>query len=57
LFSTSENTAKTQIGIAMRVYVHLVIVEKKLCVKRRVCAILRVLRLKRFEKTTLFQSL
>jgi hypothetical protein len=40
----------------MRVYVHVVIVEKKLCVKRHVCEILRVLRLTRFEKTTLFQS-
>ncbi|MFM8633624.1 MAG: IS4 family transposase [Planctomycetia bacterium] len=56
-FGTSENAVKTQIWIAISVYVLVAIVKKELRVERSLYEILQVLSLTLFEKTPLFQSL
>lgn len=56
-FGTSENAVKTQIWIAISVYVLVAIVKKELRVERSLYEILRVLSLTLFEKTPLFQVL
>ena len=56
-FGTSENAVKTQIWIAISVYVLVAIVKKKLQVERSLYEILQVLSLTLFEKTPLLQAL
>ena len=56
-FGTSENAVKTQIWIAISVYVLVAIVKKELRVERSLYEILQVLSLTLFEKTPLFQAL
>jgi len=56
-FGTSENAVKTQIWIAISVYVLVAIVKKELRVERSLHEILQVLSLTLFEKTPLLQSL
>ncbi len=56
-YGTSDNAVKTQIWIAICVYVLVAIVKKELGVKRRLYEILQVLSLTLFEKTPLFQAL
>jgi len=56
-FGTSDNAVKTQIWIAISVYVLVAIVKKELGVQRSLYEILQVLSLTLFEKTPLFQAL
>jgi transposase len=56
-FGTSENAVKTQIWIAISVYVLVAIVKKELRVERSLYEILQVLSLTLFEKTPLLQAL
>jgi IS4 transposase len=56
-FGTSKNAVKTQIWIAISVYVLVAIVKKELRLKRSLYEILQVLSLTLFEKTPLFQAL
>jgi transposase len=56
-FGTSENAVKTQIWIAISVYVPVAIVKKELRVERSLYEILQVLSLTLFEKTPLLQAL
>lgn len=56
-FGTSENAVKTQIWIAISVYVLVAIVKKELGAQRSLYEILQVLSLTLFEKTPLFQAL
>ena len=56
-YGTSENAVKTQIWIAISVYVLVAIVKKELKLDRSLHEILQVLSLTLFEKTPLFQAL
>ena len=56
-FGTSENAVKTQIWIAISVYVLVAIVKKELRLERSLSEILQVLSLTLFEKTPLLQAL
>ena len=56
-FGTSENVVKTQIWIAISVYVLVAIVKKELRLERSLYEILQVLSLTLFEKTPLLQAL
>lgn len=56
-YGTSENAVKTQIWIAISVYVLVAIVKKELKLDRTLNEILQVLSLALFEKTPLFQAL
>jgi hypothetical protein len=56
-FGTSENAVKTQIWIAISVYVRVAIVKKELRVERSLYEILQALSLTLFEKTPLLQAL
>ena len=56
-YGTSENAVKTQIWIAISVYVLVAIVKKELKLERSLHDILQVLSLTLFEKTPLFQAL
>jgi IS4 transposase len=56
-FGTSENAVKTQIWIAISVYVLVAIVKKELGVQRSLYEILQVLSISLFEKTPLLQAL
>jgi transposase len=56
-YGTSENAVKTQIWIAIGVYVLVAIVKKELKLERSLNDILQVLSLTLFEKTPLFQAL
>ena len=56
-YGTSNNAVKTQIWIAISVYVLVAIVKKELRVDRSLYEILQVLSLTLFEKTPLFQTL
>jgi hypothetical protein len=56
-YGTSENAVKTQIWIAVNVYVLVAIVKKELKLDRTLNEILQVLSLALFEKTPLFQAL
>ncbi len=56
-FGTSDNAVKTQIWIAISVYVLVAIVKKELGVQRSLYEILQVLSLTLFEKTPIFQAL
>ena len=56
-FGTSDNAVKTQIWIAISVYVLVAIVKKELKVQRSLYEILQVLSLTLFEKTPLLQAI
>lgn len=56
-YGTSENAVKTQIWIAISVYVLVAIVKKELKLERSLHEILQVLSVTLFEKTPLFQAL
>jgi hypothetical protein len=54
---TSENAVKTQVWIAVSVYVLVAIIKKELKIKRSLSDILQILSLTLFEKTPLFSLL
>jgi hypothetical protein len=56
-YGTSENAVKTQIGIAISVYVLVAIVKKKLQLKGSLFTMLQILSVSLFLKTPLFQLL
>ena len=56
-YGTSDNAVKTQVWIAISVYVLVAIVKKELRIERSLYEILQVLSLTLFEKTPLFQAL
>jgi hypothetical protein len=56
-FGTSENAVKTQIWIAISVYVLVAIVRKRLSLEATLYQILQILSLTPFEKTPLLQAL
>ena len=56
-FGTSENAVKTQIWIAISVYVLVAIVKKELKLDRSLHEILQVLSVTLFEKTLLLEAL
>jgi len=56
-FGTSENAVKTQIWIAISVYVLVAIIKKRLNIKADLYTILQILSLTLFEKTSLIQLL
>ena len=56
-YGTSDNAVKTQVWIAISVYVLVAIVKKELRVERSLCDILQILSLTLFEKTPLFKAL
>jgi hypothetical protein len=55
-YGTSENAVKTQVWVAISVYVLVAIVRKELKSQRSLGAILQILSLTLFEKTPLFQA-
>jgi len=56
-FGTSENAVKTQIWIAVSVYVLVAIVRKRLGLDASLYQILQILSLTLFEKTPILQAL
>lgn len=56
-YGTSDNAVKTQVWIAISVYVLVVIVKKELGLERSLSEILQILSLSLFEKTPIFQAL
>ena len=56
-YGTSENAVKTQIWIAVSVYVLVAIVRKKLTLEASLYQILQVLSVTLFEKTPILQAL
>jgi IS4 transposase len=56
-YGTSDNAVKTQVWIAISVYVLVAIVKKELRIERSLYEILQVLSLTLFEKTPIFQAL
>jgi hypothetical protein len=56
-YGTSENALKTQIWIAISVYVLVAIVKKRLNVNGSLYRILRILSVNLFEKTSLLEAL
>jgi len=56
-YGTSENAVKTQIWIAVSVYVLVAIVRKRLMLPIRLCQILQILSVTLFEKTPILQAL
>ncbi len=56
-FGTSENAVKSQIWVAISVYVLVAIIKKRLNLKANLYTILQVLSLALFEKTPLDQLL
>ena len=56
-YGTSENAVKTQIWIAVSVYVLVAIVRKRLEMESSLYQILQVLSLTRFEKTPILRAL
>jgi hypothetical protein len=57
IYGTSENAVKTQVWIAISVYVLAAIVKKELKIDRPLNEILQILSLTLFEKTPLFEAL
>ena len=55
-YGTSENAVKSQIWIAVSVYVLIAIIKKRLCIKENLYTILQVLSITVFEKTPLVQA-
>ena len=56
-YGTSDNAVKTQVWIAISVYVLVAIVKKELGIDRSLYEILQILSLTLFEKTTIFTAL
>lgn len=56
-FGTSENAVKTQIWIAVSVYVLVAVVRKQLGLEASLYQILQILSLTLFEKTPILQAL
>ena len=56
-FGTSENAVKTQVWIAISIYVLVAIVKRELKIDRSLSDILQILSLTLFEKTPVFQAL
>jgi Domain of unknown function (DUF4372)/Transposase DDE domain len=56
-YGTSDNAVKTQVWIAISVYVLVAIVKKELRLERSLSDILQILSLTLFEKTPLFEAL
>jgi uncharacterized protein DUF4372/DDE family transposase len=56
-YGTSDNAVKTQVWVAISVYVLVAIVKKELKVDRSLGEILQILSLTLFEKTPIFQAL
>ena len=56
-YGTSDNAVKTQVWIAISVYVLVAIVKKELGIERSLSDILQILSLTLFEKTPLFEAL
>jgi IS4 transposase len=56
-YGTSENAVKTQVWIAISVYVLVAIVKKELGVERSLHEILQILSVTLFEKTPIIQAL
>ena len=56
-FGTSENAVKSQIWIAVSVYVIIAIIRKRLHIEESLHTILQILNLMTFEKTSLKQPL
>ena len=56
-YGTSENAVKTQIWIAISVYVLVAIVKRRLKLERSLYTILQILSVILFEKTPIFQAL
>ncbi len=56
-YGQSENAVKTQIWIAVSIYVLVAIVKKRLCVDARLHQILQILSLSLFEKGSILQAL
>jgi IS4 transposase len=56
-YGTSENAVKTQIWIAISVYVLVAILKKELKLDRSLNEILQILSIGLFEKTPIFQAL
>ena len=56
-YGTSENAVKTQVWIAIGIYVLVAIVKKELKVDRSLAEILQILSLTPFEKIPVFQAL
>ena len=56
-YGTSDNAVKTQVWIAISVYVLVAVVKKELGIERSLYEILQVLSLTLFEKTSLIQAL
>jgi hypothetical protein len=56
-YGTSENAVKTQIWIAVSVYVLVAIVRKGLSLEATLCQILQILSVTLFEKTPILQAL
>ena len=55
-YGTSENTVKTQICIAIAVYVLVAILKKRLDLEATLCQILQVLSVTLFEKTPIIRA-
>ncbi|GAG13853.1 unnamed protein product [marine sediment metagenome] len=56
-YGTSQNAVKTQVWIAIAVYVLVAIVKKELKLERSLYEILQILSVALFEKTSIFQAL
>jgi hypothetical protein len=56
-YGTNENAVKTQVWIAISVYVLVAIVKKELKLKRSLYEILQILSLTLFEKSPIFDVL
>jgi hypothetical protein len=56
-YGTSQNAVKTQVWIAIAVYVLVAIVKKDLKLERSLYEILQILSVALFEKTPIFQAL
>jgi IS4 transposase len=56
-YGTSDNAVKTQVWIAISVYVLVAIVKKELAIDRSLSEILQILSITLFEKTSLFAAL
>jgi hypothetical protein len=56
-FGTSQNAVKTQVWIAISVYVLVAIIKKELAIKRNLSEILQILSIALFEKVELYQVL
>ena len=55
-YGTSENTVKTQIWIAVAVYVLVAIIKKRLKLEKSLYTFLQILSLTLFEKMPLYQA-